>query len=92
MQDALLSYLIDFLIACGGAWFVCMSFFWRFSRRCTGLEFRVLDLEARATSVAGRDLAKKRWDKDKQFETEMAQIMQDKPARSRKYDNDPLGE
>ena len=91
MQEALLTYLVIFLVACGGAWFVCMSFFWRFARRCTSLEFRVLDLEQRATSVAGRVMAKQRWDKAKEFEGEMAQVLQGGDPPRKRYDNDPLG-
>jgi hypothetical protein len=91
MQEAVLTYLFVFLIGLGSSWFVCMSFFWRFGRRCTNLEFAVSDLQERLKSTAGREMAKVRWDKDKQFQAEMAQMLQGQPPPRRKYDNDPLG-
>jgi len=85
-------YLLSFVVSVFAAWFVCMSFFWRFGRRCTNLEFAVSDLQERAKSTAGREMAKTRWEKSKRFDEEMAQVLQGaESAPRRKYDNDPLG-
>lgn len=81
-------YLLSFLAGLGGGWFVCVSFFWRFGRRCTNLEFAVSDLQERVKSRAGSEMAKTRWDKKAAFDAEMAQALQGAPAK--KFDNDFL--
>lgn len=91
MEVPYLTLAFELLIALGGAWFVCMSFFWRVGRRCTSLEFRVLDLEERTTKVAGRDLANKRWKNDKALADELVNATSHEHTPRRRFDNDPLG-
>lgn len=65
--------------------------FARFSRRCTSLEWAIGDLQERASTFKGREMADKRWKKAETFDKEMAQALQGAPAATRRYDNDPLG-
>ena len=90
MEMPWLTLIVELLVSLGAAWFVCMSFFWRFGRRCTSLEFRVLDLEERSTKVAGRDLANKRWKNDRELANELASTTHQHVPNTRRFDNDPL--
>lgn len=73
----------------GGA-LVAGLFFARTVRRCTQLEWAIGDLQERASTFKGREMADKRWKKAEAFDKEMAQVLQQAPAPRRKYDNDPL--
>jgi len=64
----------------------------RFSRRCTSLEWAIGDLQQRASTFKGREMADKRWKKNDAFEAEMAQALQGASPPRKRYDNDPLGE
>lgn len=61
-------------------------------RRCTTMEWALGDLQDRASTFKGREMAEKRWTKEKNFEAELAQALHTGPTTKRKYDNDPLGE
>jgi hypothetical protein len=92
MQEAWIMFSLSFLIGfCGGAIGRILVTAW-IARRCTKLENAVGDLQARQSTFKGKEMAKARWDKDAAFNAEMAQVLQSTPARTRKYDNDPLGE
>jgi len=80
-----------FLVGGAAVWFCFSLVMFRFSRRCTQLEMAVGDIQGRLSSYKGRDMSEKRWAKEKQFDAEMAQVLQNAPAERRKYDNDPLG-
>lgn len=68
-------------------WFV-----YRFQRRCTNLEWAIGDLQQRASTFKGKEMAEKRWDKQKTMEAELASLGITAPPQKRRYDNDPLGE
>ena len=74
----------------GGA-LVTMALNWSFGRRCTNLEWAVADLQDRASTFKGRDMAEKRWNKAKSMDDELAQALLKPAAQARRYDNDPLG-
>lgn len=69
---------------------VALVFSGRLYRRCTQLEWAVADLQDRASTFKGRDMAKKRWDKKEELDTAMAQALHTPPAASVRYDNDFL--
>lgn len=86
-------YPLMFVVGFVGGWIGTLAFSWRFSRRCTNLEFAIGDLQQRASTFKGKEMAEKRWSKEKAFDAEMAQLLQTTPASPRrKFDNDPLGE
>jgi hypothetical protein len=91
MQDVFLLYLACFLISIFVS-FVCTALYmaW-FRRRCTQLEWAIGELQTKASSFRGKELAEKRWSKEKAFDAELAQHLQAAPVTRRKYDNDPLG-
>jgi hypothetical protein len=91
MQDAILLYLACLLISIFVS-FICTGLYmgW-FKRRCTSLEWAVGELQTKASSFKGKELAEKRWTKEKAFNAEMAQQLQMPVPPRRKYDNDPLG-
>jgi hypothetical protein len=91
MFDALFMLGVCFLVAIVTAAMVSLAFVARLQRRCTTLEWAVGDLQDRASTFKGRDMAEKRWKKNGELEAAMAQTLQSAPAPSRKYDNDPLG-
>ncbi len=62
------------------------------ARRCTRLEWAVGDLQERLSSMKGKVTAKARWDKADLENEQLAQLMQQPAARTKRYDNDPLGE
>ena len=74
----------------GGALGALMVFL-RLRQRCTSLEWAVGDLQTRASSFKGKEMAEKRWRKADLEAEELARVMQNAPAASRRYDNDPLG-
>lgn len=91
MQEAFLALIIGFLGgALGGTLGRVLVTSW-ISRRCTNLENAVGDLQQRQSSFKGKEMADKRWTKEKAFTDEMAQVLQSVPAARRKFDNDPLG-
>jgi len=57
-------------------------------RRCTKLEYRVLDLEERTTTIYNRRASEKRWTKEQQLEQELASLAP--KAAHKRFDNDPL--
>lgn len=71
---------------------VASAFLYRFARRCTNLEWAIGDLQARASTFKGKEMAEKRWEKQKNLEEEFAKLTPVVPAARRRYDNDPLGE
>jgi len=83
--------LAGFLGGSLGGGLVASLFLARLWRRCTSLEWAIGDLQERASTFKGREMADKRWKKDEQFQKEMAQALHGVPPRSQKYDNDPLG-
>lgn len=91
MLDALIMLGLGLLGGTLGGGLGASVIFYRFGRRCTNLEWAVADLQDRASTFKGRDMAKKRWDKAETMENEMARVLQAAPAASRRYDNDPLG-
>lgn len=92
MQDAWLTYLVVFFEAVAVSWGVSSLVLWRFRRRCLELEWAVGELQTKVSSFKGKELADKRWTKEKAFNDEMASVLQGAPAARRKYDNDPLGD
>lgn len=62
------------------------------ARRCTRLEWAMGDVQARLATVQNRGKANSRWEKSDKEQLELAQLMQETPARTKRYDNDPLGE
>lgn len=86
-------FTLSFLAGCAGGFLGAMSFLYRFSRRCTSLEWAIGDLQQRASTFKGKEMADKRWSKEKTFDAEMAQILSGaNPVGRKKFDNDPLGE
>jgi hypothetical protein len=63
----------------------------RLTRRCTTLEWAIGDLQDRASTFKGREMAEKRWKKADALESELAQALHTPQASPRRYDNDPLG-
>jgi hypothetical protein len=90
MWDALIMLAMGGLGGSLGGGLVASWFLYRFSRRCTSLEWAVGDLQSRASSFKGREMADKRWKKAEMENEEMAQILKGAPAAPRRYDNDPL--
>jgi hypothetical protein len=91
MWDAWLLILLSFVTAAGCS--ILCSFFivgglWR---RCTKLEWAVGDLQQRASSFKGKEMANKRWEKNAAFEAEMEQALKGAAPARQRYDNDPLG-
>lgn len=84
-------YLYPILVGLASGWIASATYFRRLLRRCTELEWAIGDLQQRASSFKGKELAEKRWSKEKAFDAEVAQMMQQPQASRRKYDNDPLG-
>jgi hypothetical protein len=91
MLDAVFMLVAGFLGGTLGGGLAAGLLIYRFSRRCTSLEWAIGDLQQRASTFKGREMADKRWKKDEAFQQEMAQALQADAPRSRKYDNDPLG-
>jgi len=91
MWDALFVLGVGALGGSLGGGLVASLIAGRLYRRCTQLEWAVADLQDRASTFKGRDMAKKRWDKDEAMNTELARALQGAPAATRRYDNDPLG-
>jgi hypothetical protein len=92
MQDALLTVFFSivgpFLGGLGGSLVALM----RIRQRCTSLEWAVGDLQQRASSFKGKEMAEKRWSKEKAFDAEMAQVLHGATPPRKRYDNDPLGD
>jgi hypothetical protein len=91
MVYEIVQYLLSMLTGAVMGGIVASAFIYRFARRCTNLEWAIGDLQSRASSFKGREMAEKRWDKQKKFEEEMAQFAGPVTTK-RRYDNDPLGE
>ncbi len=86
-------YLTCILIALGVSLLGAFLFQFSLRQRCTRLEWALGDLQQRASSFKGKELAEKRWSKEKAFDAEVAAVLQGAPTVTRrKYDNDPLGE
>lgn len=92
MWDALIVLAMGIIGGGACVWLLSGAVFVRFHQRCTKLEVAVDDLQQRALSVRGKEMSEKRWSKKDVEDLEMAQILKAAPSRSRKYDNDPLGE
>lgn len=90
MWDAIIVLSGSFLGGTLGGGLAALLFAARLQRRCTQLEWAVADLQDRASTFKGRDMAKKRWDKAEETNNELARALQGAPAASRRYDNDPL--
>lgn len=71
---------------------VASAFIYRFSRRCTQLEWAIGDLQSRASTFRGKEMAEKRWEKQKTLEEEFAKLPPMVAGTRKRYDNDPLGE
>jgi len=91
MWDALIVLSSGFLMGGAVVWFVSSVIMWRFSRRCTQLEYALGDIQARLTSFKGKEMSEKRWAKERSTDAELASYLQTAPATRVKYDNDPLG-
>jgi hypothetical protein len=91
MWEALIVLSTGFLMGGAVVWFLGSVILWRFSRRCTQLEYALGDIQARLTSFKGKEMSEKRWQKERAFDAEMAQVLQSGNQVTRKYDNDPLG-
>jgi hypothetical protein len=61
------------------------------SRRITRLEWAMGDVQERLATLHGKKASMSRWEKEQADKLEMAQILRQPVATSRKYDNDPLG-
>jgi hypothetical protein len=92
MDYAVWVYLACFLISVFGSTLCTLAFMAGFLRRCTKLEWALGDLQQRASTFRGREMADKRWTKEKQLDQEMASVLHATSSPRRKYDNDPLGE
>lgn len=62
---------------------------WSLHRRWRSLEYRVLDLEERLTSVKAREKAHKRWEKSDEQDEFLKSL--GSPARREHYANDFVG-
>lgn len=91
MWDALLVLSSGFLIGGAVAWLLGTMILWRFSRRCTQLEYALGDIQARLQSFKGKEMSEKRWAKEKATDAELASYLHAAPGQRVKYDNDPLG-
>jgi hypothetical protein len=91
MGDAIFMLGVGILGGVASGAVVTSLFVGRLYRRCTQLEWAVADLQDRASTFKGREMADKRWKKADALDTELARVMQATPAASRRYDNDPLG-
>lgn len=91
MSEALFMLGIGFLGGSLGGFVAGSMVFARVSRRCTALEWAVGDLQNRASTFKGREMADKRWKKAESFEAEMAQALHNVDPPRKRYDNDPLG-
>jgi hypothetical protein len=91
MQDAYLLFLACILLSIFVSFVSTSLYMGWFKRRCTSLEWAVGELQTKASSFRGKELAEKRWTKEKAFDAEMAQVLHAPAAPRRKYDNDPLG-
>jgi hypothetical protein len=91
MDSAILVLGLGILGGTLGGALTAIAFVGRLYRRCTLLEWAVADLQDRASSFRGRDMAEKRWKKADALDSTVAQALQGAPAASRRYDNDPLG-
>jgi hypothetical protein len=90
-MDAIIALVVGLLGGTLGGGLVAGLFSGRLYRRCTTLEWAVADLQDRASTFKGREMAEKRWKKAETLDNELAQALQRPPASSRRYDNDPLG-
>lgn len=80
-----------FLVGGASIWVLGSVIAWRFSRRCTQLEYALGDVQARLSSFKGKEMSEKRWSKEKAAEAELASYLHTAPTPPRRYDNDPLG-
>jgi hypothetical protein len=92
MVYEIVQYLLSMLTGAVMGGIVASAFIYRFARRCTNLEWAIGDLQSRASSFKGKEMAEKRWEKQKKFEEEMAAFANPSLSTKRRYDNDPLGE
>lgn len=66
---------------------------WALHRRTLRLEYRVTDLEERSLTVRNREKADKRWEKQRQHEDELEQVLfaANAPrAQKVRYANEPI--
>ena len=92
MWEATVMLGASFLAGLLGGGLVSTAFSARLRARCTTLEWAVGDLQDRASTFKGREMAEKRWKKNGELEAAMAQTLQGVSPKKRMYDNDPLGE
>ena len=93
MMFEIVQYFISFLVAFSGGLCGAALFLFRLQRKCTSLEWAVGDLQQRASTFKGKEMAEKRWSKEKAFDAELQQALAGaNVAPRRRYDNDPLGE
>ena len=92
MVDVIVQLVLSILGGALGGVGVCLVAQLRFRQRCTSLEWAVGDLQQRASSFKGKEMAEKRWKKNEVFEAEMAEALKGAAPVRKRYDNDPLGE
>jgi len=91
MLDALIMLGAGFLGGTLGGITLAGWYVSRLWRRCTTLEWAVADLQDRASTFRGRDMAEKRWEKARTSDAELAAALRSPVPTTRRYDNDPLG-
>jgi hypothetical protein len=91
MVDVIVQLVLGILGGTLGGAIVAAALVGRLYRRCTTLEWAVADLQDRASTFKGREMAEKRWKKAENMDAELAQALRAPQTGSRRYDNDPLG-
>jgi hypothetical protein len=91
MVDVIVQLVLGILGGTLGGLVVGGAYVWRLWRRCTTLEWAVADLQDRASTFKGREMAEKRWKKSETLEAELLSAMKAPQNGPRRYDNDPLG-
>jgi len=91
MVDVIVQLVLGILGGTLGGAIVSAALIGRLMRRCTTLEWAVADLQDRASTFKGREMAEKRWKKAENLDAELTAALRTPQNSPRRYDNDPLG-
>lgn len=91
MENALVLYLICFVLGSVGGLVASLGLRWGISRRCYKLEMDAIDLRLMLASLKGKTAADARWDKSKRADLELAELQQAPRPKQTKFSNDSFG-
>lgn len=90
MEDGYPQVILSLSTGIFGAFLGAFFRNFQLSRRCTKLEWRILDIEGRLGANQARKAALARWAPRDELAADLARVQAGKSVSAQRYDNDPM--